>query len=65
MMTMKNKETQIQWLQNELKKDQEDLVREKNEFIESIKKIKKDDIINKETKKFTLWQRILQVLTKR
>ena len=32
-MTMKNKETQIQWLQNELKKDQEDLEKEKLKFI--------------------------------
>lgn len=65
MMTMKNKETQIQWLQNEIKKDQEDLEREKNEFIESIKKIKKDDIVIKQTNKLTIWQRILQVLKKR
>lgn len=60
-MTMKNKETQIQWLQNELKKDQEDLEKEKLKFIEEIKGLKKQSIIP-ETKKLTLWQRIKQVL---
>ena len=60
-MTMKNKETQIQWLQNELKKDQEDLKKEKLKFIEKIKGIDKEIIITK-PKKLTLWQRIKQVL---
>ena len=43
-MIMKNKETQIQWLQNEVKKDQEDLEKEKLDFINQIKKYKKDFI---------------------
>ncbi len=60
-MTMNNKETQIQWLQNELKKDQEDLKKEKLKFIEKIKGIDKEIIIPK-PKKLTLWQRIKQVL---
>jgi predicted nucleic acid-binding Zn-ribbon protein len=58
---MKNKETQIQWLQNELKKDQEDLKKEKLKFIEKIKGIDKEISIPK-PKKLTLWQRIKQVL---
>ena len=62
---MKNKETQIQWLQNEVKKDKEELEREKLNFIENIKKIKKEDILKKETKKLTLWRRILKVLSRR
>jgi hypothetical protein len=52
-------------LQNEVKKDEEELEREKLHFIEKIKKIKKEDILKTETKKLTLWQRILQVLSKR
>ena len=58
---MKNKETKIQWLQNEIKKDEEDLEREKLEFISEIKKFKKQDLIPK-PKKITLWERIRTVL---
>ena len=60
-MIMKNKETQIQWLQNEVKKDQEDLEKEKLDFINQIKKYKKEDLISV-PKKITLWQRIKMVL---
>jgi hypothetical protein len=61
---MKNKETQIQWLQNEIKKDQEDLEKEKNYFIQHIKNLKKDDVVKPKTeiKKLTLWQKIKTVL---
>lgn len=58
---MKSKETKIQWLQNEIKKDEEDLEREKLEFISEIKKFKKQDLIPK-PKKITLWERIRTVL---
>jgi hypothetical protein len=58
---MKNKETKIQWFQNEIKKDEEDLEREKLEFISEIKKFKKQDLIPK-PKKITLWERIRTVL---
>ena len=58
---MKNKETKIQWLQNEIKKDEDDLEREKLEFISEIKKFKKQDLIPK-PKKITLWERIRTVL---
>jgi hypothetical protein len=44
-----------------LKKDQEDLKKEKLKFIEKIKGIDKEIIIPK-PKKLTLWQRIKQVL---
>jgi hypothetical protein len=58
---MKNNETKIQWLQNELKRDEEDLEREKLDFISEIKKFKKQDLIPK-PEKLTLWQRIKTVL---
>lgn len=58
---MKNNETKIQWLQNEIKKDEEDLEREKIYFINEIKKFNKQDLIPK-PKKITLWQRIKTAL---
>lgn len=60
---MKNKETQMKWLQNEIKKDQEALEREKLEFISQIKNFNKDTIVPDKPKKLTLWQRIKMILT--
>lgn len=60
---MKNKETQMKWLQNEIKKDQEALEREKLEFINQIKNFNKDTIVPDKPKKLTLWQRIKMILT--
>ena len=52
-----------QWLNNEIEKDQTDLVNEKNRFIDQIKKIKKEEIIPvKQEIKLTLWQKIKKVL---
>lgn len=58
---MKNKETKIQWIQNEIKKDIEDLEREKLNLIREIKKVNKQDLIPK-PKKITLWERIKTTL---
>ena len=60
---MKNKETQMKLLQNEIKKDQEALEREKLEFISQIKNFNKDTIVPDKPKKLTLWQRIKMILT--
>ena len=60
---MKEKETQMKWLMNEIKKDQEALEREKLEFIKKIKNLKKENIIPDKPKKLTLWQRIKMILT--
>ena len=43
---MKNKETQMKWLQNEIKKDQEALEREKLEFINQIKRLEFSALIH-------------------
>jgi hypothetical protein len=52
-----------QWLNNEIEKDQIDLLSEKNKFIDQIKKINKEDIIPvKKEIKLTLWQKIKKVL---
>lgn len=58
---MKNKSQQIGWLEKEINRDKTELEREKNEFINQIKKYKKEDILPKKIK-LTLWQRIKKVL---
>ena len=59
---MKNQSTQIKWLEKEITKDQVELDKEKKDFINEIKKLKKEDILPKKTEKITLWQRIKKVL---
>lgn len=54
---MKNLENQMNWLKNEIKKDDQELNREKLNFINEIKNHKKEEILPKKTK-LTLWQRI-------
>jgi len=49
-------------LNNEIEKDKVELEKEKKEFIESMKGIKKEDIITQE-QKISLWKRIRKVLT--
>jgi hypothetical protein len=58
---MKNKQTQIQWLQNEIKKDGEELEKEKLNFVNELKKLKKEDIIPKPQKQST-WEKIKKIL---
>jgi hypothetical protein len=59
---MKTKqENQMEWLQNEIKKDNEDLNRQKLEFIEKIKSLSKTEIVPTK-KKITIWERIKMVL---
>jgi|688.fasta_scaffold1087956_2 hypothetical protein len=60
---MKTKqENQMEWLQNEVKKDQENLEREKLNFIQQIKKLKKEELLPIKKEKISLWQRIKTVL---
>ncbi len=68
---MKNKlQQQLEWLENEKRKDQTELNSEVSNFINEIKKLKKTDIIKKEEPKkeefkevkLTLWQRLKKVL---
>lgn len=54
---MKNLENQMNWLKNEIKKDDQELNREKLNFINEIRNHKKEEILPKKTK-LTLWQRI-------
>jgi hypothetical protein len=52
------------WYDSEIEKDNVILEKEKLEFIEEIKKMKKEDILpkNPEKEKLTLWKRIKKVL---
>ena len=54
-------EKELKWLNNEIEKDKVALNKEKKEFIESLKGIKKEDIVTKE-QKISTWKRIRKVL---
>jgi len=61
----KKKSKQLEWLTNEIIKDELSLKSEKNVLINEIKKYKKEEIIPIipiKPKKLSIWQRILKVL---
>lgn len=47
------------WLNNEIEKDNKDLLEDKKKLINQIKSLKKEDLFKKE--KLTFWQRIKKV----
>lgn len=49
------------WLQNESEKDKNTLENEKNNLIQEIRKLKKEDLLPKE-EKLSIWQRIKKTL---
>jgi hypothetical protein len=53
---------QIKFLEKEILKDERELIKGKNDFINEIIKFKKEEIVPKIPKKLTLWQRIKKVL---
>ena len=69
---MKNSQTQNQqqtkekdilaWYETQTKKDELSILKVKEEFINTIKKVRKEDVVNTTPKKLTLWQRIKKVL---
>lgn len=61
---MKNQSKHLKWLETQVKKDEVKLQQEKENFINSLKKLKKEDILPKveEPKKLTLWQKVKRVL---
>lgn len=63
MMKKKSKlESEIDWLKNEIERDSQDLNFEKNNFINKIKELKKEDILPKKPKKLTLWEKLKKIL---
>ena len=61
-MTKNKLEQQLDWLENQKQNDRLELEREKQQLINQIKKIKKEDLLPKKPKKLTIWQRIMKVL---
>lgn len=63
---MKDKEIEqmMSWYKTQRIKDNEDLKISKNDFVQEIKKMKRDDIKNtpQEEIKYSIWQRIKRVL---
>ena len=61
---MKKKLTQLKWLETQIEKDKIELNREKQNLINQIKKMKREDVLpqKKEPEKLTLWERIKKVL---
>ena len=55
------KEKNIEWLKNEILLDQQQLEREKKQFIQQIKNFKREEILPKEEKQ-TLWKRFKKVI---
>ena len=58
----KKKLKMINWLDKEVQKYKIELDREKQELINRIKKLKKEDVLPIKPKKLTIWQRIIKVL---
>lgn len=55
------KEKNIEWLKNEILLDQQQLEREKKQFIQQIKNFKREEILPKEEKQ-TLWKRLKKII---
>jgi hypothetical protein len=56
------KEKLLQSYQEEVKKNKDDLDKEKIKLIKKIKQIKKEELFKKTEVKLTLWQKIKKVL---
>jgi protein tyrosine/serine phosphatase len=55
------KEKNIEWLKNEVLMDQQQLDREKTQFIQQIKNFKREELLPKK-EKLTLWKRLKKVI---
>ena len=55
------KEKNIEWLKNEILMDQQQLDREKTQFIQQIKNFKREELLPKKEKQ-TLWKRLKIVI---
>lgn len=61
-MTKNKLEQHLNWLENQKRNDELDLEREKQQLIQQIKKLKKEELLPEKPKKLTIWQRIKKVL---
>lgn len=53
----------LTWLEKEKNKDISDLNKEKENFINQIKKFKKEEILPPKPKKQSIWKKILKFMT--
>lgn len=58
----KKSEQQLDWLMREMNKDKIELEKEKNDLINKIKKMKKEDLLPKKPEKLSLWKRLKMIL---
>ena len=59
---MKSDSKLINWLEKEKLKDQVEINSKKNELINSIKKLNKEDILPKPKKSLTIWLKLKKIL---
>lgn len=59
---MNKQKNQMEWLLNEIKKDEKILKKETLNFINQIKTVKKEEIVPTKKEKISLWQRVKTVL---
>lgn len=59
---MNKQKNQMEWLLNEIKKDEKSLKKETLNFINQIKTVKKEEIVPTKKEKISLWQRVKTVL---
>jgi hypothetical protein len=52
----------LAWYETQTKKDELSILKVKEEFINTIKKVRKEEIVNTTPKKLTLWQKITRIL---
>jgi hypothetical protein len=52
----------LAWYETQTKKDELSILKVKEEFINTIKKVRKEDVVNTTPKKLTLWQKIMRIL---
>ena len=55
------KEKNLQWLKNEIQRDEKEILKDKDRFIEEIKKLKKENLV-KPKPKLTTWKKIMKIL---
>ena len=58
---MNRKEKLMDWLKSSMEQDKNEVIKYKNDIINDIKRLKKDDIIPI-PKKLSIWKKILKVL---
>jgi len=60
-MNQQNLQKELEWLNKEIKKDEMDLSKEREDFIQELKKIKKEDLFPIQ-KKISIWSRLRKVM---